>query len=194
MCLYCILVTILLVFEQNLYKMTSNNLSVERELRYVIQWFNEWSELQRDDFLPILSEYLTNENGVYMNGLVSGLAAASCLDKPMSLFQCRVSTNFVRQMRVNVKKKITFALKVKLFREWSAKWPMDLKLKLKEKVLEIDPAYFERLNGELVGAINGNGEIASEDHLINGNNIDALNPLELAVLEQPQQLLLVSEG
>lgn len=74
--------------------MGTNNLSVERELRYVIQWFNEWSELQRDDFLPIFSEYLTkgtDENGVYMNGLVSGMAAASCLDKPMSLFQCRVS-------------------------------------------------------------------------------------------------------
>lgn len=70
---------------------------------------------------------------------------------------------------------------------------MDLKLKLKEKVLEIDPTYVERLNGELVAVSNGNGEVSvgSDDQLVNGNGIDVLNP---ALLEQPQQLLVTSEG
>lgn len=73
---------------------------------------------------------------------------------------------------------------------------MDLKLKLKEKVLEIDPNYVERLNGELVGVSNGIGEnsVGSEDQLANGNGIEGLNPVELAILDQPQQLLVVSEG
>lgn len=73
---------------------------------------------------------------------------------------------------------------------------MDLKLKLKDKVLEIDPTYVERLNGELVAVGNGNGlvSVGSEDQLVNGNGIDALIPVELAVLEQPQQLLVASEG
>lgn len=72
--------------------MSGNNLSVDGELRYIIQWFNEWSELQRDDFLPIVVEYLTKDNGThYMNGVVNSLSAASFDEKPMSLFQCRVS-------------------------------------------------------------------------------------------------------
>lgn len=72
--------------------MSGNNLSVDGELRYIIQWFNEWSELQREDFLPFVVDYLTKERGShYMNGVVNSLAAASFDDKPMSLFQCRVS-------------------------------------------------------------------------------------------------------
>lgn len=72
--------------------MSGHNLSVDGELRYIIQWFNEWSDLQREDFLPILVEYLTKDGPYeYMNGVVNSLAAATCEDKPMSLFQCRVS-------------------------------------------------------------------------------------------------------
>lgn len=74
--------------------MSGNNLSVDGELRYIVQWFNEWSELQRDDFLPIVVEYLTKDHGThYMNGVVNSLSAASFDDKPMSLFQCRVSNS-----------------------------------------------------------------------------------------------------
>lgn len=72
--------------------MSGHNLSVDGELRYIIQWFNEWSDLQREDFLPILVEYLTKDGPAhYMNGVVNSFAAATCEDKPMSLFQCRVS-------------------------------------------------------------------------------------------------------
>lgn len=72
--------------------MSGNNLSVDGELRYIIQWFMEWSELQRDDFLPIVVEYLTKDSGThYMNGVVNSLSAVSFDEKPMSLFQCRVS-------------------------------------------------------------------------------------------------------
>lgn len=137
--------------------MANLNMGIEGELRYIVQWFNEWSELQRDDFLPILSDYLTkdSENGIYMNGIVSGLAASS-LDKPMSLFQCRV----------------------KLFREWSAKWPEDVKLKLKDKVLEIDPTFGDRLDAELSQVGRGNGAITDDDiaaALTNGNGDIATN-------------------
>lgn len=72
--------------------MSGNNLTVDGEFRYIIQWFNEWSELQREDFLPILVEYLTKNNpSIYMNGVLSSMANSTCNDKPMSLFQCRVS-------------------------------------------------------------------------------------------------------
>lgn len=79
--------------------MSANNLNVngDRELRYIVQWFDEWSELQREDFLPIVVEYLTKDRGAhYMNGVVNSLSAASFEEKPMSLFQCRVSKNKTR--------------------------------------------------------------------------------------------------
>lgn len=80
--------------------MSMNNLSVDGEFRYIIQWFNEWSELQRDDFVYVLVEYLTRDipgspgeggNSTYINGIVNSLATSGVQDKPMSLFQCRVT-------------------------------------------------------------------------------------------------------
>lgn len=128
--------------------MSANNLNVngERELRYIVQWFDEWSELQREDFLPIVVEYLTKDRGAhYMNGVVNSLSAASFDEKPMSLFQCRV----------------------KLFKEWCAKWPEDYKIKLKEKICEIDAAFGEKLNQEILnGYSNGNGTSSPTDQAI----------------------------
>lgn len=47
---------------------------------------------------------------------------------------------------------------VKLFKEWSAKWPEENKIKLKEKICEIDAAFSEKLNQEILnGYSNGNG-------------------------------------
>lgn len=47
---------------------------------------------------------------------------------------------------------------MKLFKEWSAKWPEDNKIKLKEKICEIDAAFSEKLNQEILnGYSNGNG-------------------------------------
>lgn len=77
--------------------MSMSNLSIDGEFRYIIQWFNEWSELQRDDFVYVFVEYLArgSSSGAsdgQVNGLVNSLANAAVQDKPMSLFQCRVSS------------------------------------------------------------------------------------------------------
>lgn len=80
-----------------------NNLTIDGEFRYIVQWFNEWSELQRDDFVPILVKYITGSHinddndvndviettttPVNMNGLPNDLEFNG---RPMSLFQCRV--------------------------------------------------------------------------------------------------------
>lgn len=69
------------------------NLNTDAQVRYLIQWFNEWSELQRSDFLPILAEKFANK--VYVNGIVNSVSGVSCQDKPMSLFECRVSRHVV---------------------------------------------------------------------------------------------------
>ncbi|XP_034485592.1 uncharacterized protein LOC117790292 [Drosophila innubila] len=122
--------------------MSMSNLSVDGEFRYIIQWFNEWSELQRDDFVYVFVEYLTRDASVgageggsgngsggstYVNGVVNSLATSGVQDKPMSLFQCRI----------------------KLFREWNPKWPADFKSKLQEQINEIDPKVGEKIINEL---------------------------------------------
>ncbi|KAH8407216.1 hypothetical protein KR222_010552 [Zaprionus bogoriensis] len=142
--------------------MSMSNLSVDGEFRYIIQWFNEWSELQRDDFVYVLVEYLTRDSAVgvggggggsaYVNGIVHSLATAAVQDKPMSLFQCRI----------------------KLFREWNPKWPSDFKCKLQEKINEIDPKVGEKIinelkqphamhNGDVSVHLNANGASGSTD-------------------------------
>lgn len=142
--------------------MSGNNLSIDGEFRYIIQWFNEWSELQREDFLPILIEYLTKDGpGVYMNGVVSGMASSTCSDKPMSLFQCRI----------------------KLFKEWSSKWPEDMKIKLKEKVIELDGKLGEKLEEELSNVLT-NG--SSTDVVAQQPENNATIPVLVAVEEIAQ--------
>ena len=71
--------------------MSGLTLNTDGQFRYICQWFNEWSELQRDDFVPILVDCLKNSPSIYMNGVVNDLSNSGCTDKPMSLFQCRVS-------------------------------------------------------------------------------------------------------
>lgn len=68
--------------------MSMSNLSIDGEFRYIIQWFNEWSELQRDDFVYVLVEYLARGcttdvgGGVYVNGLVNSWPTLPCRTSP----------------------------------------------------------------------------------------------------------------
>lgn len=65
-------------------------LSADAQIRYLVQWFNEWSDLQRSDFLPVMAEKYANKT--YVNGIVNNVSHMNCRDKPMSLFECRVSS------------------------------------------------------------------------------------------------------
>uniref|UniRef100_A0A182T343 Uncharacterized protein n=1 Tax=Anopheles maculatus TaxID=74869 RepID=A0A182T343_9DIPT len=113
--------------------MSSNggyNLTADGELRYVVQWFGEWSDFQREDFVPYLVSYLSQQVGgaVYVNGLISAMAQINPgQDKPMSLFQCRV----------------------KLFNEWCIKWPEEFKVRLLERLEQIDSTFGTRIRTEL---------------------------------------------
>lgn len=133
------------------------HLSEDREFRYIVCWFQEFSELQREDFMPILLEYLTKNSlqngngGVHINGLVNALDNASINNKPMSLFQCRM----------------------KLFREWSAKWPLDYKRKLQERITEIDPKVGEKIVNEI-------GSGSSSSGLSNGLSVEENGGVESA--------------
>ncbi|XP_043654525.1 uncharacterized protein LOC122620910 [Drosophila teissieri] len=148
--------------------MSMSNLSIDGEFRYIIQWFNEWSELQRDDFVYVFVEYLargssSSSSDGQMNGLVNSLANAAVQDKPMSLFQCRI----------------------KLFREWSPKWPIEFKCKLQEKISEIDAKVGEKIINELRGPHSAhNGDVAV--HLNANGASEEGGDSELEQMPEPQ--------
>jgi len=127
--------------------MTANDCyrpSVDAQLRYTVQWFHEWSEMQRDDFLPILTQKFAPAS--YVNGLISGMDSLGCgQGRPPSLFQCRV----------------------KLFREWVDGWSQAEREQLLSHIKSMDPAFHARVQEEL-GAPNGdikhNGESPTKDH------------------------------
>ncbi|XP_044264163.1 uncharacterized protein C14orf119 isoform X2 [Tribolium madens] len=114
-------------------------LSTDAQIRYLVQWFHEWSDLQRSDFLPILAEKYANK--AYVNGIVNSIANVNCQEKPMSLFECRV----------------------KLFREWFSQWSTDQKESFLKQIKEIDSSFADKLNAELQNGISENGEGVLED-------------------------------
>ncbi|KAG7204027.1 hypothetical protein KM043_001886 [Ampulex compressa] len=116
----------------NRYNM-STMLSNDAQLRYVVEWFREWSEMQRNDFLEVLMERCGPPGLV--NGLVSGmetLGYAQDTDRPPSLFQCRV----------------------KLFREWSYNWSQQEKDSLLSSIKNIDSAFANKYEQKLSTWIN----------------------------------------
>ncbi|CAL7949696.1 unnamed protein product [Xylocopa violacea] len=102
--------------------------SNEAQLHYVIEWFQEWSEMQRNDFLDILLEHCGPLGLV--NGLVSkmeNLCHSNESDRPPNLFQCRI----------------------KLFREWSHNWSQQEKDSLLLSIKNSDPAFAEKYDEKL---------------------------------------------
>ncbi|XP_055373871.1 uncharacterized protein LOC129607147 [Condylostylus longicornis] len=146
--------------------MTAN--SKEREFRYICQWFSEFSELQREDFVPVLVDYLIKEE-IYMNGVLNSLSSTGCNDKPMSLYQCRI----------------------KLFKEWTPKWPEDMKLKLKAKIAELDSKIGEKVEQELLTIGNDNGSLLNgkeNGHIENHEN-ENINPISVSPGPSQENLL-----
>lgn len=149
-----------------------NNLTIDGEFRYIIQWFNEWSELQRDDFIPIMVDYLTDTDHastasnataatINMNGLENHMERSlNISDKPMSLFQCRV----------------------KLFCQWNRRWPTEFKEKLQQKISEIDNKVGERIKEEVTKKHNGCGSLTN-GYATESNDADDIHNYDTMVKE-----------
>ncbi|CAG9862917.1 unnamed protein product [Phyllotreta striolata] len=118
-------------------------LSADAQIRYLVQWFREWSELQRSDFLPILAEKYANK--AYVNGILNSMSNIDCRDKPMSLFECRV----------------------KLFKEWFVQWTAEQKHNFINQISEIDAKFAEKLEGEIHNGVENN----HNNHEINEEEI-----------------------
>ncbi|XP_071447607.1 uncharacterized protein C14orf119 homolog [Hetaerina americana] len=95
---------------------------VPAQLRFMLLWFKEWSEMQRGDFLPILAQKFSPPGSV--NGVVAGMEGINCHqgDRPPSLFQCRV----------------------KLFGDWVTGWSQADKDQFLTGLKEMDPQFIEK--------------------------------------------------
>jgi len=112
---------------------------VRAQVQYVAEWFNEWSEMQRGDFLPVLAQQFVPSG--YVNGLVSGLEGLGCRDdRPPSLFQCRI----------------------KLFREWSENWGSTEREQLLNHIKAVDAAFVSRFEEE-VHSVPGTDDVKVSD-------------------------------
>lgn len=77
--------------------------TIVAQIRYLLQWFGEWSEMERGDFLPVLVHGFGANNGT-VNGLLPIMESLCKEDgRPLSLFKCRI----------------------KLFTEWVQTWSED---------------------------------------------------------------------
>lgn len=121
-----------------------STLSSSAQLRYLLEWFGEWSELQRSDFLVILAENYAQK--AYVNGIVNSISNMNCTDKPMSLFECRVS---VKLEHLFTHYCFAFLLQIKLFKEWFTQWNIESKENFLKKLGEIDASFIEKLNKEI---------------------------------------------
>lgn len=142
--------------------MSTHNLSNDAQIRYMVQWFAEWSELQRQDFVPILAEKIA-VNGVYMNGVLSSMGSINCQDKPMNLFQCRV----------------------KLFNEWYTNWTEEERDRLVKNISDLDKTFSEKLQEEIYGdKSEGNlaQSVQQEEPLTNGHSVDTEQREEVSVV------------
>lgn len=103
-------------------------ISKEAQLRYMTSWFQEWSEMQRSDFLEVLLKFWAPPEKL-MNGLLSEMENLSCegSDRYPSLFQCRVG----------------------IFRKWSNTWTQSEKDSFLASLKDMDSKFVEKYEERL---------------------------------------------
>lgn len=109
--------TMVLAESSNTYTPT-----VVAQVRYMLQWFGEWSEMERGDFLPVLVQGFGAVGGA-VNGLLPIMESLSKEDcRPLSLFKCRI----------------------KLFTEWVQTWSNDDRESFLSGVRSMDVDFAQR--------------------------------------------------
>lgn len=85
-----------------------SDLDGDQKINYFLSWFNQWSDLQKSDFVNVLAERMSSTaNGSYHDpsDSMNSMSLGAGDKKPPSLFDCQV----------------------KLFREWFLGWSDDQK-------------------------------------------------------------------
>ncbi len=116
-----------------LERRVSNNradLNGDQQMNYFLAWFNQWSDLQRKDFVTVLAAKMSKHSE--LNGGIDSLNLNDNdnTKKPPSIYECQV----------------------KLFRDWFVHWSEDqreyLLLRLKDIDSEFHAKYEAHVSGE----------------------------------------------
>ncbi|GFW52693.1 uncharacterized protein TNCV_2392731 [Trichonephila clavipes] len=100
-------------------------IGIAEQLNYLIQWFMEYSEMQKEDFYAILLDAYSHKD---INGVSNSLNSLELNnDRPPSIFQCRM----------------------KLFREWHANWNEEEKNEFLARLGRMDEKFMEKFNAEI---------------------------------------------
>jgi hypothetical protein len=103
----------------------SNNradLSNDQQMNFILAWFNEWSELERDDFVPVLGDTLASKHS-HQNG---GREDDNLTDEEQTKLHRRPSLWYCQ---------------VSLYRSWVHGWSDDQKSYLILRLKEIDQSF-----------------------------------------------------
>lgn len=94
-------------------------IGIAEQLNYLVQWFMEYSEMQKDDFYNILKETYSRQD---VNGIANSVDNLELNDRRPSIFQCRM----------------------KLFREWYATWNEEEKTEFLARLGRMDEKFMEK--------------------------------------------------
>lgn len=98
--------------------------SAAEQSAYLLSWFGEYSDLQRDDFLHVLAEKYTPLGPAGDGALGLSHLAIVNPDAPPSLFQCRMS----------------------LFDQWFQGWSDEDKASFLDRLRSLDPEFVDKLS------------------------------------------------
>jgi len=95
-------------------------LNNDQQMNYLLAWFNNWSDLQKEDFVPVLAEKMSSKWAA-VNGLTEDMKSMAVTNsgRPVSLFQCQVN----------------------LFKDWVVAWSDDQKNYLILRLKDIDQSF-----------------------------------------------------
>jgi len=96
-----------------------NQLNNDQQMNYLIAWFNNWSDLQKEDFVPVLAEKMSSKWGA-INGITEDMEKLTT--RHVSLFQCQVN----------------------LFKDWVIGWSDDQKNYLNLRLKDIDQNFSKK--------------------------------------------------
>lgn len=96
-----------------------SELTNDQQMNYLLAWFNGWSDLQKEDFIPVLAERLSSKM-INSNGITNDMNSL-CIDdgRPPSLFKCQMN----------------------LFTDWVVAWSDDQKNYFIIRLKDIDAGF-----------------------------------------------------
>jgi hypothetical protein len=114
--------------------------------------------------MEILIQWLLKPNEIHMNGMTESS------QKP-TIFYCRVSQMFFFLPLFSSPKnqhQVTLfcgflSIQMKLFKEWSQKWPDQLRSKLIDKLNELDSDFGQKLNENLEARLEQGDDLQSKE-------------------------------